>query len=116
MDKTQLYQQEWLLLSREVRAKLAEMFNLRQDTSTEVCNNQVVCDGYSNQMLANMSLEAINDKGIDGLEFLEAFANLLKSLEPKKDVEEEAIVSKPLTVIDDAILIGDAKLPAKTKK
>jgi hypothetical protein len=89
-DKNQLYIPEWLLLDKEVRMTLAEMFELKRDIATEVAANQVVCDGYSNEMLSKMNFEAIRDKGIDGEDFLGAFANLLKSLESKKE-EETAV-------------------------
>jgi hypothetical protein len=85
IDKNQLYIPEWLALSKEVRVKLAEMFNLKRDIATEVIANQVVCDGYSNEMLKNMSLEAINEKGFGGPDFLSALAELLKSLEVEPD-------------------------------
>jgi hypothetical protein len=88
-DKNQLYIPEWLALSKEVRVKLAEMFNLKRDIATEVIANQVVCDGYSNEMLKNMSLEAINEKGFGGPDFLSALAKLLKSAELLKSLEVE---------------------------
>ena len=97
MEKKQLFGAEWLTLSSEVRQKLVEMFGLKRDCSTEVERNAVVCDGYSNTMIANISLEAMNAKGFEGNDFLEVLTKILKSFEPVVEevvAEEEPVIEK----------------------
>lgn len=114
MNKEQLFMPEWLSLSREVRAELIEMFDLKRDVSTEVCGGVVMCDGYSNQMLRAISMAAMKEKGIEGADFLEMFANLLKSLEPKLEPVVEFTPEEQIRV--DDIVRRVEKLENKSKK
>lgn len=95
--KTQLYVQEWLQLSQEVRAYLAEKFELTKDVATEVCGNQVFCDGYSNEMLSKISAKKMNELGIEGKDFLDTFINMLKGIQAElKELAKKA----PKEVVD----------------
>ena len=52
---TQIVIPQWLALDREVRHKIAEIFNLPQTGSTEVIDTTVMCDGYSHEDLKNLT-------------------------------------------------------------
>jgi hypothetical protein len=110
MEKTQLYIPEWLALSKEVRTKLAEMFNLHRDVATEVAANQVMCDGYSNDMLKNMNDTALAEKGFEGKDYLDSFSMLLKSLEVEP---ENKFVETPEIEYVGTITMESAKEAAK---
>jgi hypothetical protein len=115
MTKTQIFSPEWLLIKQETRAKLRQMFDLNEDISREVCNNQVICDGFSNQMLANITLEKVNEQLKEQYEdFMTAFNTLIAKLEYNEPI---VIKSEALSkAIDEVVETKTGKKIDKRSK
>lgn len=55
-----VYQQNWIDLPRDVRARLAQVFGLERTGITEVRDQTVVSDGYTNGDLQGITLDKMN--------------------------------------------------------
>ena len=103
MEKVQIFPAEWMSLTRETRTKLIDMFNIKRDIATEVDSIRgVICDGYSANSIAGITLEAMQEKGFEGKDFMDAFNKILDSFEkveePKVEEVEELKVEEPVKV------------------
>jgi len=56
-----IYQQNWMILSKEVRNKLVEIFGITRTAITEVRDDVVICDGHSNTDLQAITLEKMQE-------------------------------------------------------
>lgn len=55
-----IYQQHWIDLPKDTRLKLAEVFGIERTGPTEVRDQTVISDGYSNSDLSAITLEKMN--------------------------------------------------------
>lgn len=85
----QMNTHDWVQLPIEVRAKLAEKFNIPRSGYTHVVGNKVETDGYTNENLAKMSIEALRAyTGADSQDFTDLFKlTLIKIYEELKPPE-----------------------------
>ena len=56
-----MYKQHWIGLPGEVRTALAGAFKMSRSERTEVFDNRIVSDGYSDEAIANISVKNMQD-------------------------------------------------------
>jgi hypothetical protein len=56
-----IYQQHWIELPKELREKLAEVFNIPKTGICEVRDQTIISDGYTNTDLGAITLEAMKE-------------------------------------------------------
>lgn len=59
--KTQIYPHEWIQLSQETRAKLADTFGIKKSGGVMVVDNKIISDGYSPTDLAELSTKVLQE-------------------------------------------------------
>lgn len=94
MDLNYLNVSHWLAIPRSVRDRFAKVFGLSPSTSVHVSDNQIVTDGYTQEDLKPVTLEALQSyTGSDSKDFYA----LLDSAVTKtiKDLADEHLASMP---------------------
>lgn len=97
-----IYQQNWMILSKEVRNKLAEIFKINRTAITEVRDDTVICDGYSNTDLSVITLEKMQEYTGEVGSFGAIWELTLKKIElelhPELKIEEPTVVEIPIVL------------------
>lgn len=126
MIKTQLYTQEWINLPQEIRNSLATIFGLSKDCGTEVVDNRIVSDGFSNESLKGITIEKMQHMlKTEEEDFMKLFSLVLESLtgssaqpEPTVEVGPEIISTGTFDVesIEQVEEVVDTKPKKKNAK
>jgi hypothetical protein len=111
----QVFQQVWIALPKDVRNHLAEVFSLNRTGVTEIIDQTVKSDGYSNDDLKRISLENMCQYIGSQETFLRAWeitlAKVHSELHPivgvigggipeEKVLEPEVVFPTPITEVD----------------
>lgn len=115
----------WVDLKRETRDAIAAMFNLSKSGSSEVVNmptySRVICDGYTNEDLAKITVEALQIQlGVsgEGDTVFGLFNILVDSIENSKEVvvEEKVEEIAPEVVFEEVVADMPVAGVKKTRK
>ena len=112
----QLYKQVWVSLSKEERESLANAFNLRRDEGTEVCNDRIISDGYSDLALSGITVESM--QALTGSK-TENFDDLLKETinfvmtpsTPATTAYSEPLTQQDVNILADNGITPDPSIP-----
>ena len=115
----QIFQQVWIALPREVRNKLVEVFCLVPTGVTEIIDQTVKSDGFTNDDLKRISLENMCQYIGSEETFMRAWeitlAKVHSELHPPVGVIGQMKPSEPEVVADETVAIPEVKQEAEVK-
>lgn len=91
-----VYQHMWMALPKDIRAHLVIVFDLKLTGITEVIDDRVVSDGYSNTDLQSITLEKMT--AYIGSEETFPRAWELTCMKAKTDLNPPAVIQKEETI------------------
>lgn len=114
---------QWVSLPQETRNRLIEIFSLKKSGHVEVENKTVMTDGYTNQDLAGITVEKMQEyTGTDEEEYFSLFKAVLAKIEGemveelKKEIEEsQNEESKDEPTTETQPVEGGDKKPTRTR-
>lgn len=115
---------QWVSLKQETRKTIANLLNLSKNGATEVVNGSVVCDGYTNEDLAAITIEKLQVYNMmKSGTLVENFNRLVEIVESPEPVEIKPFegireVTPQSKEVKEETIVGRVKKAAKkiTKK